>query len=82
MPVDSQLRERLLRPGQLVSVSCSRAKEYEGHVRTVFADRFELELLEVMNPDEHYSNISAPAVYRTITIYFEDLLEIRKRPAR
>jgi hypothetical protein len=48
-------------------------------VRAIFADRFELELLEVVNPDEHFSNTSAPAVYRTITIYFEDLLEIRER---
>lgn len=65
-----------VRLGESIVVTLTRARSEEGCVTALFDDRFELELSAVENAYEHFSNVSAPAVHRTITIYFEDLLEV------
>jgi hypothetical protein len=70
------VREKL-RPGAVVTVIRTRSRQDEGTVRAVFDNRFELELAAVENAYEHFSNQSAPAEHRTITIYFEDVVDVR-----
>ena len=70
---------KLLRPWELVKLTCKGPDEFRGqtgYAAESFADAFEFKV--VVNAYEHFSNISAPPETRTHLIRFADVITLEK----